>query len=84
MVIMKIINCPHFSLENDRSSEAQEAIRNLVLMIATLSMCGYVELRPNAASMGCIFQILGFCMPQPSGRGKSKLRPLDGRKKKIQ
>ncbi|KAI5732691.1 hypothetical protein M8J76_003102 [Diaphorina citri] len=59
------------NLENDRSSEAQEAIRNLVLMIATLSMCGYVELRPNAASMGCIFQILGFCMPQPSGRGSS-------------
>lgn len=59
------------SLENDRSAEAQEAVRNLVLMIATLSMCGYVELRPNAASMGCIFQILGFCMPQPSGRGNN-------------
>ncbi|KAL1459625.1 hypothetical protein WDU94_011589 [Cyamophila willieti] len=58
------------NLEHDRSSEAQEAVRNLVLMIATLSMCGYVELRPNAASMGCIFTILGFCMPQPSGRGK--------------
>uniref|UniRef100_A0A8D8WKM9 WD repeat and FYVE domain-containing protein 3 n=1 Tax=Cacopsylla melanoneura TaxID=428564 RepID=A0A8D8WKM9_9HEMI len=59
------------NLEHDRSSEAQEAVRNLVLMIATLSMCGYVELRPNAASMGCIFTILGFCMPQPSGRGSS-------------
>ncbi|XP_067008592.2 WD repeat and FYVE domain-containing protein 3 [Anabrus simplex] len=58
-------------LEHDTSAEAQEAIRNLVLMIASLAMCGYIELRPSQASMGSLFQMLGFTVPQPSGRGAS-------------
>lgn len=44
-------------------------MRNLVLMIASLSMCGQNELKPNQASMGTLFQMLGFSLPQPSGRG---------------
>ncbi|XP_014261988.1 WD repeat and FYVE domain-containing protein 3 isoform X2 [Cimex lectularius] len=58
-------------LENDKSAEAVEAMRNLVLMIASLSMCGQNELRPSQASMGSLFQMLGFTLPQPSGRGAS-------------
>uniref|UniRef100_A0A1B6CRC4 Uncharacterized protein n=1 Tax=Clastoptera arizonana TaxID=38151 RepID=A0A1B6CRC4_9HEMI len=58
-------------LEHDTSPEAVEAVRNLVLMIASLSMCGYTEIRPNPGSMGTLFQIMGFTMPQPSGRGAS-------------
>nr|XP_018916724.1 PREDICTED: WD repeat and FYVE domain-containing protein 3 [Bemisia tabaci] len=58
-----------FNLEG--GSEAQEVIRNVVLMIASLAMCGYNELRPSQASAGSLFQILGFTVPQPAGRGTS-------------
>ncbi|XP_056639814.1 WD repeat and FYVE domain-containing protein 3 isoform X1 [Diorhabda sublineata] len=57
--------------ENDNSSEAQETIRNLVLMISSLCMCGYLELKPSQASTGSLFQMQGFILPQPSGRGTS-------------
>uniref|UniRef100_A0A1B0D248 Uncharacterized protein n=2 Tax=Phlebotomus papatasi TaxID=29031 RepID=A0A1B0D248_PHLPP len=58
-------------LDNDRqkNSEAQAAIRNLVLMIASLCMCGYTELRPNLNQSGSLFQMQGFTMPQTSSRG---------------
>ncbi|KAJ8919114.1 hypothetical protein NQ315_012099 [Exocentrus adspersus] len=58
-------------LENDKSSEAQESIRNLVLMVTSLCMCGYIELKPSQASTGSLFQMQGFILPQPSGRGTS-------------
>ncbi|KAJ4438846.1 hypothetical protein ANN_14799 [Periplaneta americana] len=58
-------------LEHDSSAESQEAIRNLVLMVASLTMCGYKELQPSHASMGSLFQMMGFTLPQPSGRGAS-------------
>lgn len=56
-------------LEQDKSSEAGEAIRNLVLMVASLCMCGYTELRPSPASNGSLFKMMGFTLPQPQGRG---------------
>ncbi|KAF6208270.1 hypothetical protein GE061_016724 [Apolygus lucorum] len=58
-------------LDNDKSAEAAEAMRNLVLMITSLAMCGQTELKPSQASHGTLFQMLGFTMPQPSGRGAS-------------
>lgn len=56
-------------LEQDSRAEAQDAIRNLVLMLASLTMCGHTELKPSQASMGSLFQMLGFILPQPSNRG---------------
>ncbi|CAG9764999.1 unnamed protein product [Ceutorhynchus assimilis] len=58
-------------LESEKSSEAQESIRNLVLMITSLCMCGYIDLKPSQASTGSLFQMQGFILPQPSGRGSS-------------
>ncbi|XP_029662380.1 WD repeat and FYVE domain-containing protein 3 isoform X2 [Formica exsecta] len=58
-------------LEQDGRAEAQDAIRNLVLMLASLTMCGHTELKPSQASMGSLFQMLGFTLPQPSNRGGS-------------
>lgn len=60
----------NFSLENNESSEALEAMRNLVLIIASLSMSGYIELKPNQDQADSLFQLLGFTFPQPSGRGE--------------
>jgi hypothetical protein len=57
-------------LEQDSSAESQEAIRNLVLMVASLTMCGYKQLRPSEASLSSLFQMDGFTLPQPSGRGE--------------
>lgn len=56
-------------LEQDSRAEAQDAIRNLVLMLASLTMCGHTELKPSTASMGSLFQMLNFTLPQPSNRG---------------
>lgn len=47
-------------------------MRNLVLIIASLSMSGYNELKPNQDQTDSMFQLLGFTFPQPMGRGKSK------------
>lgn len=57
--------------ERQKNSEAQAAIRNLVLMIASLCMCGYVELRPSQNQTNALFQMQGFQMPQTSSRGTS-------------
>ncbi|KAL1508880.1 hypothetical protein ABEB36_003702 [Hypothenemus hampei] len=58
-------------LESEKSAEAQESIRNLILMITSLCMCGYIELKPSQASTGSLFQMKSFILPQPSGRGTS-------------
>lgn len=58
-------------LENDSTNEAQESVRNSVLMVTSLCMCGYIELKPSQASTGSLFQMQGFVLPQPSGRGTS-------------
>ncbi|KAK2725772.1 hypothetical protein QYM36_000305, partial [Artemia franciscana] len=60
------------SVENDSSAEAQEAVRNLVLLVASLATCGFSEIRPSpGAGAGSIFQMPGFTVPQPAGRGGS-------------
>lgn len=40
-------------------------------MVTSLCMCGYIELKPSQASTGSLFQMQGFLLPQPSGRGTS-------------
>jgi len=47
-------------------------MRNLVLIIASLSMSGYIELKPNQEQTDSLFQLLGFTLPQPTGRGQFK------------
>ncbi|XP_045600783.1 WD repeat and FYVE domain-containing protein 3 isoform X4 [Procambarus clarkii] len=58
-------------LEADTSDESREALRNLVLLVSSLSYCGYIELKPSSASVGSLFHIPGFTLPVPSGRGAS-------------
>ncbi|MPC11568.1 WD repeat and FYVE domain-containing protein 3 [Portunus trituberculatus] len=60
-------------LEADKSDESREALRNLVLLVSSLSYCGYLELKPSSASVGSLFHIPGFSLPIPSGRGQSLL-----------
>ncbi|KAK2154074.1 hypothetical protein NP493_2226g00007 [Ridgeia piscesae] len=58
-------------MEQDRSEEAIQALRNLLLLVGSLTTCGYVELRPSSASAGSLFQMPGFTIPQPVGKGVS-------------
>lgn len=46
----------------------QAAIRNLVLMVSSLCMCGYTELRPVYNQTNTLFKMQNFQMPQTSSR----------------
>lgn len=56
--------------DNPRSQtlEIQAAIRNLVLMISSLCMYGFYELRPPAAQFNTVFKLQNFQLPQASSR----------------
>ena len=60
----------HTRLELDESEEAIQALRNLVLLVGSLTTCGFTEIKPNQASSGSLFQIPGFSLPQPMGKGR--------------
>lgn len=59
-----------YRFDNARSQtlEIQAAIRNLVLMISSLCMCGFYELRPPAAQFNTTFKLQNFQLPQASSR----------------
>lgn len=56
-------------MEKTDSEESIQALRNLVLLVGSLSTCGFVELKPNAKA-DCLYQMPGFTVPQPSGSGQ--------------
>ena len=58
-------------METDQSEEAIQALRNLVLLVGSLTTCGFIELKPSTASAGTLFQMPGFSVPQPAGKGIS-------------
>lgn len=55
--------------EHDSLVETQEALRNLVFLISSLSTCGFHEVRPMAFSTGSLFQLPNFSIPVPLGKG---------------
>ena len=54
--------------KKQESMECEDALRNLVLLVASLATCGFIELRPSAPSSG---GQSGFRLPRPMGRGVS-------------
>ena len=60
----------NFRLENNSSEECIQALRNLVLLVGSMTSCGYIELKPLSASSGALFQMPNFSVPQPTGKGK--------------
>lgn len=57
--------------EHDTVVESQEALRNLVFLVSSLSTCGFHEVRPMAFSTGSLFQLPNFSIPTPLGKGSS-------------
>ncbi|KAH8413938.1 hypothetical protein KR009_000634 [Drosophila setifemur] len=57
-----------FDNSRSQSPEIQAAIRNLVLMISSLCMCGFYELRPPAAQFNTAFKLQNFQIPKASSR----------------
>ena len=64
----KIINI----FKQDTDPESSEAIRNLVLLVASLSFCGHTELPPaSVAATSSLYQLPDFEMPLPENRGST-------------
>ncbi|XP_056017801.1 WD repeat and FYVE domain-containing protein 3-like isoform X2 [Ostrea edulis] len=58
-------------LDRDDGEESQQALRNLVLLLGTLTTSGYTEIKPSQACSGSLFKMPGFSVPQPVGKGVS-------------
>ena len=56
-------------MEQDESEESIQALRNLVLLVGSLTTCGFIELKPSTTSSGSLFQMPGFTVPLPTGKG---------------
>lgn len=56
--------------QNSSEGEANEAIRNLVLLVASLSFCGHTEMKVSGnAAATALYQLDAFVMPEPENRG---------------
>ena len=53
--------------------ESREALRNLVLLVASLTFCGHQELKMPCSSIGSgtLYQLDSFEQPEPINRGSS-------------
>ncbi|CAL1540511.1 unnamed protein product, partial [Lymnaea stagnalis] len=58
-------------LEQDSAEESIQALRNLVLLVGSLTTCGFSEMKPSYSNTGSLFQMPGFVVPSPSGKGVS-------------
>ncbi|XP_032825005.2 WD repeat and FYVE domain-containing protein 3 isoform X1 [Petromyzon marinus] len=59
-------------LEQAEEEGARDGLRNLVLLVASLSTCGAAELRPSSSlTSGVPYLLPGFTVPQPLGKGMS-------------
>ena len=72
IVILKVVLIVFYvyhRMEHNTTEEAIQALRNLVLLVGSLTSCGYIELKPKTTSSGSLFQMPGFTVPQPTGKG---------------
>ena len=58
-------------LEKKDDGEAREALRNVVLLMQSLTMCGFLDLAPSLTDGGP-FQDEEFEVPVPTGNGMTE------------
>jgi len=58
---------------DQKDEESREALRNLVLLVASLTFCGHTELKipPTLASSSTLYQMDSFELPEPVNRGST-------------
>ena len=62
------------NLTLDSKGEANEAIRNLVLLVASLAFCGHQELKPSSiqdVAAISLFRLSSFELPEPENKGST-------------
>ncbi|KAI8741991.1 WD repeat and FYVE domain-containing protein 3 isoform X1 [Biomphalaria glabrata] len=57
-------------LDQESAEESIQALRNLVLLVGSLTTCGFSEMKPSHSNTGSLFQMPGFAVPSPSGKEK--------------
>ena len=69
--MQKFIFLIYSRLEQTSQSEWSETARNLVLLIASLSFCGFTEMKPSSSTSPStfLFQMENFQMPEPENKG---------------
>ena len=72
-IVLVEINDSEFllKLEQDSEPESSEAIRNLVLLVASLTFCGHTELNTTISTQSSLYQLPDFEMPVPENRGST-------------
>eukprot|EP00095_Tigriopus_kingsejongensis_P009945 maker-scaffold981_size73921-snap-gene-0.19 protein:Tk09945 transcript:maker-scaffold981_size73921-snap-gene-0.19-mRNA-1 annotation:"low quality protein: wd repeat and fyve domain-containing protein 3" len=59
-------------LEQGPEADTSDAIRNLVLLVASLSFCGHTDLQINAvAANASLYELDSFKMPEPENKGST-------------
>ena len=59
-------------IKQDTDPESSEAIRNLVLLVASLTFCGHTDLPPPPVTANSsLYQLQDFEMPVPENRGST-------------
>ena len=59
-------------MEKDSDPESSEAVRNLVLLVASLTFCGHTELPPPSTVVcSSLYQLPDFETPIPENRGST-------------
>ena len=59
---------------DQKDEESREALRNLVLLVASLTFCGHTELKIQstlASSASTLYQMDSFELPEPTNRGST-------------
>ncbi len=58
--------------QTSEDSESYEAIRNLVLLVASLSFCGHTELKQTtSSSSSTLYELDSFVRPEPENKGST-------------
>ena len=60
------------SIDEEEDEETREAMRNLVLLVASLTFCGHTQLKlSTAATSTTLYQLESFEIPEPQNKGST-------------
>ena len=61
-----------YSIDEEEDEETREAMRNLVLLVASLTFCGHTQLKMStSATSTTLYQLESFEIPEPQNKGST-------------